>query len=407
MLTPTFKTLIVAGIIFFTHKSLAQNPGYKFQFNPFVGYETNILKSPSSFETDSTFQGKNELWVNAPFSGGKIAFNSFSRKKRHLFNSSIDYKKLFINPDKEINGSEFKFKMGYKLNKYKKIKNYTEFNLVNFEKSGAQDLDNLFGQPLSYSKLSFLNKLKLYPTKHIVFETKPFFNIKNYRNERYSQFGYKEPGIQQTITLRSKKKQSVFINTTLRQKNYLIVNEYYSYENPSFEEDWIEEEEFETLDSIKTIERKYNYHVFGSGFYIPFNKTTSLKIRGVYAKMYDKIQGSFGYNQMLAEAIFKTSCRKWEYNLTTTFTSKDYRDFMVKDENNEKLLLKYDYLKLNAGIKYALTKNLELSFNVLTRKRFSNIDLETRKNLRSYGLTEYRLGLIWINKGYYKKKKAI
>lgn len=379
------KFLLAALFLLGCLHSNAQKPNFGLKVNPYVGYETNLLKSPMNYVPSSGKEmGLNDLWINAPYVGINNRFSIADQKKRNTLELHGNYRKSIVQPNDMVSASDLFTGISYRFNNQKKLKNELKFGFRNYVKTG-EDQDNIIGVPLSYNRINFSNSLNLKLSKKLIFNVRPNATIKNYSRDGFDRFLYLENGLQSGLTYRYNLKRKVGFGlfAEVRQRNYFI--------NKETEMDF-EDEELEIED--ETDRRIWRYYTGGLGLRIPVNKKLKIITRADYTFRQDILQGLLGYHQYELRMGLNYKFKKWKWDLTTTAFFRDYTDFMVTSGQG-KTKLDYTYIRYTTNVKYALTDNFSFVLRSGGKMRFSNVNDINRRAFRSYMIGEVSVGFIY------------
>lgn len=382
----TFFSLL-AGLTFGQEKG-----SYKLEMNSDLGYETNILKAPSTFaDSLGNFSSRDNLWQNATFLGFGSRYISTSANGKHQFIlNGLWNRAFFLNEGTEA--GELSAGTAYRL-KFKRFSNKWSFAYRNFIRSG-EDLDNLIGAPLTYKRLTLRSDFSWKLGKRTQLELRPFFIQKYYQRAGYEQFKYDDFGgdISWKYRYRIKNKVGHGFSVRFHQRNYQILKE---VEPMEFDEEFEDEFDVEMDDEIGS-SRTWRYYGLNYSTRIPIGDHIRIEGRVGYTHRSDLIQERLGYNQYVGGIAFKFKRDKFRMDLSTLYTNRFYTDF-----ESQNSLLNYQYIQYEGRVRYDFTDRFALQFSHAGKKRLSNAERDNSRTLRSYFITQFKVSGVWTLKGDY------
>ncbi len=388
-------------ILLYTGVASAQQAGYKIIINPYAGYDWNLIKSPRYYE--SATQSDSSLWANAPNTGISLRALRFSDKKRHVLDVGVNVKRSLMPEGMELTASDVEGSIAYKYDGKKWLDNQLKLETRRFVRTGAEDQDNLFGQPLSYGKVTLSNTFSAKLNKKWRVDLKPFYINKNYHNDRFEQFRYQDAGVYTNLRFKKKHKRwveySVYTNTHWR--NYDIIN---ALENESDEELELDVEVEE--EDLLVTHRNWTYLEGGVGYKVSLNKTSKLMVKARVVQMEDIVQQRFGYFQKGIQVKYTNKYKKWKNSVSLSFNQRNYTHFTTLF-NGEPELLQYSYIRCLGSMKYQIKDNLNLTMKYGVRARVSNVNDLSNRFYRSYFMSDFSMGLQWTISGVKKRPEML
>jgi len=381
------KLILITLLIHGSLHAQTKKGTYTISVTPLVGYETNLLKSPSYYEKkDGTAFYKEDLWVNTFFTGGKFRFKTTSKRKQHTFDFKSNFKSSMFSSDKNIKSSVLLIGSNYIYKSKKKWHTNFGVNYKSMLKTGGLDNDDLIGSPLTYKNYRVSNKFSYNLSKEWLIFTKAFIGLKNYYRKDYKQFKYLEKGISTGFEFKATKDPKIKLTLfgEVKQRLYTIKKMKNTENNPN------------------DLNRQWRYFTFGEKFDFPIKKYSKITIKGGYLKMQDVSHDKYGYNQFHGGLAYSLTKNKVKLTVSTDLIQKSYTKLKIKDNMGVSQNLIYNYTRLKIGIAYKLKPNLTVSIEGKERFRLSNVDQLNSKTTRNYFTNQIIVGLKWDLKRKYK-----
>jgi hypothetical protein len=366
--------------------------------HPYVGYETNVLRSPSSSTSDSSTLSRSELWKNAPFAAMDF---SVVRKmsEQHKFGVYTTFKRSFLTQNIGLNASDMKLRLSHQYTG-KRLKNTVDLRVRNLVQSGNNDFRDILGAPLTYKRLAFFNKtdVKLSKPWHLVVQ--PFAEIKFYDRADFDRFSYHDLGVrlQGNYQYSYRRKVGLRFIGEFHQRNYLIRRSVEGAnpdtseeeEEEEFEEgEFEEEQETDEFEEIDERERKWNYQKVG--FEMRFPKKRYVLTTGLnYTLRTDLTEDRFGYHQLEWGFGYQLKLKSTKIGFNNSVIARLYPN--LTSGSNQ---LVYVYLKPELTLRQTLSKRVDFVLNASLKYRYSSLDNPAKRAMRTYLTTGCSAGFIF------------
>ncbi|GEM_PF-5459378 len=408
------KYIAVMCAMGFVHHGIAQKGKYTLTVSPQVGYEYNILKSPSSLVDDEGQElGRAELLNSAPFAGTLVKYSTISGNKKNKLDLFGEYRRAFLTGSDELRSSMIDGGVLYKFDNRKKFQLTSRFEFRNFVKTG-EDLDNLIGAPLSYNRFILSNTFRRKVGERSTMSIAPKTILKSYPREGFEDFKYWENGLtfKYGFQYHLKKKSGFYLEASARQRNY-IISRYVENEEMEEEEGDIELEEEEgdielelEEEDLNTVsmDRLWRYYSAEVGTKLLLGNRFKLLASAGYTYREDITQRRLGFSQTELSLELRYKYKKWAAQIKASHLGRDYTQLKITN-NGANSALRFDYLRTGVRVDYKLGGSFTVFVSGESVYRLSSVDRINSRAFRTYFMGEASVGFTYKLRGNWKKRK--
>lgn len=379
------KSTLFALFVFIQYGVVAQKKT-TFLLQPSMGYETNILRSPSTSVSDSNSLSRSELWKNAPY--GAFDFTVIRKlSDYHKVRAKTMIKRSFLTEGIGIRSNDFQFQLRHDY-KGKRFRNSSSVGFRNLVRSGNNEFRDILGAPLTYKRVTLSNRSTISLSKTWSLMAQSFAELKIYDRADFDQFRYLDLGLRMQGNYRytDRQKMGIRILGAFHQRNYQISKVTSLTIDEEIE---LDEEEFDEFEEIEERARKWNYYTLGVSMRFPKKKhviTSGLS----YTLRTDLTEGRFGYQQLAWDFGYQLKLKSIRLGLSNSITARLYPNLADGSE-----MLKYIYFNPIMTLRKQLSKRVDFLLKASVRYRYSSLDKPSRSAMRSYLTSSFSTGFIF------------
>lgn len=345
-----------------------------FKVSTLTGYETNINRAPSVFESEDGTMTSEDLFLNSLYQDAQLYF----RYRKDWGKSSLT---AYLTPEiryyyTEPDASQliFNSRLFYK---FKIRKNFSWESNVRFKIKDreGQNLDqNELNLPFGYKLIDINSGLRFRMSKSNRTLVKLFVGNKEFDNSIRRSIDYNFYGIEaeiKNIQWKNHLLHSYGVTFSYTRRDYDIIN----------------------FSDNSDGDRTWNYLNAGVFYRYPISKKMYLEPRISYEQRKDVTNTRFGYNQIRPQVIFNYKTNKMNARVNVNYRDRKFTDLTVEDEEGEDLNLKYNYWVVRSTIDYSIRHNMSFLLDVSVLDRKSNNEDISSTAFRSYSNNYYGFGI--------------